>query len=103
MGENDLQVSFLTDTSSLSFVPFQNHLSNYYAPTPIKDTMITNQTHRSERLVYRAIEPETDAGLYHKLRNDPSVGQFMLPFVCGPWTKSRAMEMVLSAGPDIVQ
>jgi hypothetical protein len=58
-------------------------------------TMITDHFHRSERLVYREIDEDTDLDMFHRLRTDPVVNQWMWPFVCSPWSKKRAAKSLI--------
>jgi hypothetical protein len=52
--------------------------------------MITDHIHRSERLVYREMDADTDLNMFQRLRTDPAVNQWMMPLVCAPWSKQRA-------------
>jgi len=58
--------------------------------------MITDHVHRSQRLVYREMDADTDLDMYQRLRSDPAVSQWMMPFVCAPWSKKRAADFFSS-------
>lgn len=58
--------------------------------------MITDHAHRSERLVYRELDADTDLDMYHRLRTDPAVSQWMNAMVCSPWSRKRAADFLLS-------
>jgi len=52
--------------------------------------MYTDHIHKSERLVYEAIDPEKDLEWFQTLRSDPSVAQWQYPVIIAPWTMAQA-------------
>lgn len=61
-------------------------------------TMLTDHIHKSERLVHEAINPEQDLTWFQELRSDPSVAQWLLPFVIAPWSKAQAEKSLVTEG-----
>jgi hypothetical protein len=61
-------------------------------------SMFTDHIHKSERLVYETIDPEQDLKWYQELRSDPSVAQWLLPFVIAPWSKAQAEKSLVTEG-----
>lgn len=54
--------------------------------------MFTDHIHKSERLVYEAIDPEQDLAWFQELRSDPSVAQWQKPVLIVPWSKVQAKQ-----------
>jgi hypothetical protein len=61
-------------------------------------SMFTDHIHKSERLVYETIDLEQDLKWYQELRSDPSVAQWLLPFVIAPWSKAQAEKSLVTEG-----
>lgn len=57
--------------------------------------MFTDHIHKSERLVFEALDPEQDLEWYQELRSDPSIAQWLLPFVNAPWSKAQAEKSLI--------
>jgi hypothetical protein len=57
-------------------------------------TMFTDHIHKSERLVYEAIDPEQDLTWFQELRSDPSVAlvQWQKPVLIVPWSRAQAKQ-----------
>lgn len=54
--------------------------------------MYTDHIHRTERLVFEAIDVEKDIDWYQTLRSDPSVAQWQKPYVIAPFSKNKSLQ-----------
>lgn len=59
-------------------------------PLPLQFDNFNMFTHKSERLIYEAIDPEQDLAWFQELRSDPSVAQWVAPLLITPWSKAQA-------------
>jgi hypothetical protein len=64
--------------------------------------MFTDHIHKSERLIYEAIDPEQDLVWFQELRSDPSVAQWQKPVLNVPWSKTQAQQNLIH-GDALVQ
>jgi hypothetical protein len=64
--------------------------------------MFPDHIHKSEQLIYEAIDPEQDLAWFQELRSDPSVAQWQKPVLNVPWSKTQAQQNLIH-GDALVQ